>query len=450
MAQPFARRVSPRHALAWVAALALLVGVERVLTPHVLGVEAYDAKNRVLWQPHIYAPRHPAAAVSIVEIEAPRFRQVPSEKDVVAALSQLSPADIRQPKNIFFFVIDSLREDAITEEVAPNLHALKQRSLPVGAGVAASNVTHISWFSLLHAVNPLYWSVTAHQEHSNGAMPLRVLNQCGYRINALSCSSLEYFGFERSVFGDSPSLAAKVIDARALFDPAMDGGEGDVDRKVMIQLTADVAKLRPDSRAFYLIMLDSTHHDYSWARGHQPKFRPFSELVSVFTQPSADEIEPLRNRYKNAVNFVDALFGQFMTTLEAKGLLDHSIVVVTGDHGEEFFERGHLVHSGELNRFQTRTPILISVPGVQAPPTGVGAHIDIFPTIFDALGLRTKTRPLFEGMSLLEEAPHRAAFCAMASSYSPSEAIVDGGDYKLFVRARRCPEGWTDVVRADV
>ena len=97
--EPFARRVSSRRALACVAALALL-----------LGVEAYDAKNRLLWQPHFYAPQHPAAPVSLIEIEAPRFRQVPPEEEVVAALSQLSPADARQPTNIFVFMIDSLRD----------------------------------------------------------------------------------------------------------------------------------------------------------------------------------------------------------------------------------------------------------------------------------------------------------------------------------------------------
>ena len=82
---------------------------------------------------------------------------------------------------------------------------------------------------------------------------------------------------ERSVFGDSPSLAATVIDKRVLFDPSIDRNDGDIDDKVMARLIADVGTLQPDSRAFYLILLDSAHHDYSWARRYQPKFTPFAE-----------------------------------------------------------------------------------------------------------------------------------------------------------------------------
>jgi len=263
---------------------------------------------------------------------------------------------------------------------------------------------------------------------------MRVLNECGYRIHALSCSSLEYFGVERSVFGDNPSLAATVIDKRVLFDPSIDRNDGDIDDKLMSRLIADVGTLQPDSRAFYLILLDSAHHDYSWARRYQPKFTPFAEYVSVFTTPNGEDVEPLRNRYKNAVNHVDTLFGEFVRALAARGLLEQSIIAVTGDHGEEFFERGHLVHAGELNRFQTHTPILISVPGASdAPVANVASHIDMFPTIFDALGLAPKTRDLFEGKSLLQHQADRSAFCAMASSYSPTEAILDTGDYKLLV-----------------
>jgi arylsulfatase A-like enzyme len=66
-------------------------------------------------------------------------------------------------------------------------------------------------------------------------------------------------------------------------------------------------------------------------------------------------------------------------------------------------EGGRLAYSGEMSRCQTRTPILISVPGVEAPATGVGGHIDVFPTIFDALGLRTKNTRTGSDFKLLPE-----------------------------------------------
>ena len=422
-----------RRVAAVTAALICAWGVDRAVSPHVLGLEAYEAKNRVLWQPGFWTPPHPRPPLAIVDV-VPEFRQVAPLPEVAATLATLSPADVTDPLNVFVFVIDSLRDDAISLDVTPNLYRLKQRSLPVRAGVASSNVTHISWFSIAHATNPLYWSVAAHQEHSPGAAPLRVLKRLGYGIRAVSSPSLEYFGFERSVFGDSPSIAASMVDARTLRRSGEDLTDGDLDDRAMTRLTADLETLSPDSRAFYLVVLNASHHDYTWSERYTPRYLPFTSFVSVFKTASKD-IGPLWNRYRNSLAFIDMLMGEFLQTLEARGLTDSSIVALTADHGEEFLERGNLVHSSALNRFQTHVPILIALPPRMAPrmaPIAVASHIDIFPTVLDALGIG-RANGLFDGRSLLQGETSPVAFSAMASSYSPAEAIIDAGDYKLFL-----------------
>ena len=108
-------------------------------------------------------------------------------------------------------------------------------------------------------------------------------------------------------------------------------------------------------------------------------------------------------------------------------------MLVTGDHGEEFYERGNLTHSSDLNRFQVRTPIIVVVPGAETPPRAIASHSDIFPTIFDALGIGERTAALLEGASLLKPDRRGAAFCAMSSSDSPGRGLLDAGDIKLVV-----------------
>ena len=117
----------------------------------------------MLWQAGFYRPPHPHPRQPIVDIESPAFRQRPDEAAVTATLAAVRPGDVRRPLNIFLFVADSLRQDVITEDTAPHLYRLKQASLPVEDGIASSNVTHISWFSIAHAINPMFWSVAAHQ-----------------------------------------------------------------------------------------------------------------------------------------------------------------------------------------------------------------------------------------------------------------------------------------------
>src|SRR5207253_9104583 len=67
--------------------------------------------------------------------------------------------------------------------------------------------------------------------------------------------------------------------------------------------------------------------------------------------------------------------------------LSNTIVIITGDHGEEFFQQGRLGHCSSLNIHQTMTPCLVFIPGVEAADiTFVTSHADIMPTIADALG----------------------------------------------------------------
>jgi uncharacterized protein len=432
------RQVPGRNLLAATAGLVGLMVLQQALSPHVLGAKAYEAERRTLWQASFW-PR-PAAlpARTLFSIESPEFRQVPGEAAVRTTLATVSPERSTPPLNVFLFIVDSLRDDAVSQDVAPNLLELKRRALPVSAGVAASNVTHISWFSILHAVNPIFWSVEAHQAHSAGAVPLRALSQAGYRIRALACPSLLYFGFARSVFGDDNRLADWAVGQEDWLRSNPDAEEGELDERVMERLNTELDGLDPESRAFYLVLLNAPHHDYTWPRDYEPEFTPFMPKVPLLaTSITSENVEQLRNRYKNAVHSTDRLLGQFLRRLSSRGLMDSSVIVVTGDHGEEFLETGHLAHSSNLDRFQTRVPIVIAIPpsitGPVPPAAGLASHVDIMPTVLDAVGLGQVVRVL-GGRSLLSDAGEpQAAFCAMASSYSPSHVLVDSGNEKLLI-----------------
>ncbi len=55
--------------------------------------------------------------------------------------------------------------------------------------------------------------------------------------------------------------------------------------------------------------------------------------------PYADQ---LRNRYSNSAHWVDVQLGRIYQYLREQNLLDNTVVIVTGDHGEEFMEKGVL------------------------------------------------------------------------------------------------------------
>src|SRR5439155_1407290 len=75
------------------------------------------------------------------------------------------------------------------------------------------------------------------------------------------------------------------------------------------------------------------------------------------------------NRYRNAVHYADSLVGTMLDALVRRGLLDDTIVLVTGDHGEEFNEHGYWGHNGAFTPDQVHVPLVLHLPRSRATPS---------------------------------------------------------------------------------
>lgn len=107
--------------------------------------------------------------------------------------------------------------------------------------------------------------------------------------------------------------------------------------------------------------------------------------------------------YDAEIRSMDASFGRLVGFVEAKGLLDKTILVLTSDHGEEFGEHELMAtHSNTLFREQVHVPLIIRLPGGKDGGRRAGElarSIDIAPTIFALLAIDEP--PSFEGLSLV-------------------------------------------------
>jgi len=108
-------------------------------------------------------------------------------------------------------------------------------------------------------------------------------------------------------------------------------------------------------------------------------------------------------RARNLIRLQDQWLGELTAMLKAEGRLDHTLIVLTGDHGirtnredPAFEPRGVLVD------YSFRVPLLVYAPGVLQGPATVDfrtSHIDITPTLLDLLGA-THNREFEQGMPL--------------------------------------------------
>jgi len=132
-----------------------------------------------------------------------------------------------------------------------------------------------------------------------------------------------------------------------------------------------------------LSLYSGTHLPYR----HRPEYAVFKPEVpdsfDYLTSEGAHRVEEIRNRYRNTLLEFDAWLDTLLENID----LQQTIIVVTGDHGEELFEHGRLGHLSSLEEPQTRTPLLLHAP--QIDPTtvrGITSHADIMPTLLDILG----------------------------------------------------------------
>lgn len=110
----------------------------------------------------------------------------------------------------------------------------------------------------------------------------------------------------------------------------------------------------------------------------------------------------LRGLYDGEVEFMDGCFGTLVDGLKERKQADETAIVLTGDHGEGFFEHGCLGHAFGHWREVTHVPLVLYVPGLSdklAKIDTVVSHVDIAPTISDLLGVSPDER--MQGQSLL-------------------------------------------------
>lgn len=125
-----------------------------------------------------------------------------------------------------------------------------------------------------------------------------------------------------------------------------------------------------------------------------------------------------RRRYALEVAHADRYVGELLAELERLGLYRDTLVVFTSDHGESLGEHGHFGHVENLSDGLIRVPLIVKLPAgdprepaLRAAAAGLVSHIDLVPTVLEALGL--PPLPGQRGRSLF--APHPAVHVAQTS-----------------------------------
>ncbi|MBT7214997.1 sulfatase-like hydrolase/transferase, partial [bacterium] len=296
--------------------------------------------------------------------------------------------------DIFIIMVESTRQDAIAPEHAPFLSDFRDNECQkIGKTWASSNSTALSWYGLFHGALPVFWAGDKAKSVSESKLETPFwfldLQQAKYRMEIRTVCDLSYRNMGSTSFGTNQGLF-EVYEQSLAGDIHWQDYYDQIPQREKAAFTSamEALKVAPSGGNFHFIALDSTHYGYRWHEDFEPPYSDFHDEAGVPGFPSDEDIASIKRRYHNSVAWVDFQVKEFVEELKNQGRYDNSVIIVTGDHGEEFYENGSWFHSSSLLPAQTQVPILIKWPkGVEAPPQASASHLDLLPSLRDLLEL---------------------------------------------------------------
>jgi uncharacterized protein len=304
-----------------------------------------------------------------------------------------------QPLNIIMIVVDSLRADVLTEAVMPNTYQLQQNALVFEQHFSTGNATRYGIFGLMYGLSANYWDAMLNEQR--GSVLFDATQQLAYNHAIYGSAPLTNPEFDRTVFS-------------ALKVPLHQGSHKTSDandQEITTNLLADIKQRNPQQPFFGFIFFDAPHA-YAVPKQLAQQFTPMLDAVNYMELHNNFDPTPFFNRYKAATYFNDQLIGNIVAELKANQMLDNTVIIITGDHGQEFNDthKNYWGHNSNFAKWQTQVPLLILWPN-QTPRkiTSMTSHEDIVPTLLThALGCTTAITQYSTGYDLLGELPqHR-------------------------------------------
>jgi len=146
-------------------------------------------------------------------------------------------------------------------------------------------------------------------------------------------------------------------------------------------------------------------------------FKPFRDFFASWMPPGIRDKDYVIAQYDGAVAYMDACIQSIFNALEAQGIMDDTIVILNGDHGETLYDHECWFDHHGMYDVTLHVPLIIRYPGAVPAGkrvSGYNQHKDLVPTILDLAGI-SKGRNKFEGQSLMpmvrgELASHESEF----------------------------------------
>lgn len=273
--------------------------------------------------------------------------------------------------------IDTLRADHVgcygdAAASTQNLDALARRGVRFETAVSHVPLTGPSHASILTGRTP-----PAHGFHNNGGFVL---------APALRTAAED---FRQAGYRTAAFVSGFPLDRRFGFDRGFELYEDHLPRGNDPRRTPYVERFADATTDVALRWLSSTE------ASRTPKPSPWFMWVHYYDphapyEPPADLAERFKSMpYDGEIAFVDRELARLLRAIQDRGALEHTVVLVTADHGESLGEHGEGTHGVFIYDATLRVPWIMAGPNIAAGrvSTTVARSIDVLPTLLDYAGL---------------------------------------------------------------
>ena len=130
-------------------------------------------------------------------------------------------------------------------------------------------------------------------------------------------------------------------------------------------------------------------------------FKPFCDYFASWMPAGITDKDYIIAQYDGAIAYMDACIQTLFNALEARGVLDETIVIVNGDHGETLYDHECWFDHHGIYDVTLHVPLIIRYPG-RVPAgkrvSGYNQHKDLVPTLLELADIETDIA--FDGKSL--------------------------------------------------
>jgi arylsulfatase A-like enzyme len=354
---------------------------------------------------------------------------------MIVALAAASPrapeaAPGRDRPNVLLIAVDSLRADRVDERVMPRLTRLAARGARFERAYVSLPRTFPSWVTLLtgrhphrHGIRDMFPSWEA---RSVDLKPVpRHFAAAGYATLVVGDFAADIFrridlGFERvetPTFNFRELIRVRVLSAQPAILPL--SGLGWIRRLVpsfdemhnaadpMLLSRRALGAIATVEREPFLatVFFSALHFPYA---AQEPYFNRFSDpgyrgrfkygkanLLGREAPPDAADIRQIRAAYDGAAAAVDDALGALIDGLEARGLTERTVIVITADHGESLYESGRAQGHGDhlFGDETTHVPLIVLDPRRPGARTvrELVRDVDLAPTLCELAGIEPPT-----------------------------------------------------------